>query len=49
MAITIDEMHVEVQEPTAKVPAPGPEPPKDTDLREAMEILRERNMRLRAD
>jgi len=50
MAVTIDEMHVEVQEPAAaKTPAPGPEPPKDVNLREALEILYERKLRLRAD
>ena len=50
MAVTIDEMHVEVQAPmTPKTPAPGPEPPKDVDLRGALELLRERNVRLRAD
>jgi hypothetical protein len=51
MAVTIDEMHVEVQQaqPAASAPAGGEEPKKDVDLREAMQVLHERKHRLRAD
>jgi hypothetical protein len=51
MAVTIDEMHVEVQEPgpSANAPAANAEPKKDVDLHEAIAILHERKLRLRAD
>jgi len=51
MAVTIDEMHVEVQaaSPAASPPAAGAEPGKDVDLREALHMLHERKLRLRAD
>jgi hypothetical protein len=51
MAVTIDEMHVEVQPaPAAASPAPpSAEPKKDLKLNEALELLRERECRLRAD
>lgn len=51
MAVTIDEMHVDVQQPA---PAPSAaaektEPGKDVDLKEALHMLYERKLRLRAD
>ena len=51
MAVTIDEMHVEVQESQAPTTpsTPSAEPKKDVDLSEAIEMLRERRFRLRAD
>jgi len=51
MAVTIDEMHVEVQapKPAASAPAPNGEPPKDVDLRQALEALYARKLRLMAD
>jgi len=50
MAVTIDEMHVEVQSPAPEsAPSPAAEPPKDVDLREAMTLFGERTARLRAD
>jgi hypothetical protein len=51
MAVTIDEMHVEVQEspPVANSATAAAQPKKDLDLNQAIEILRERNLRLRAD
>jgi len=51
MAVTIDEMHVDVKEsqPAAGTPAAGGEEPKDVDLREALHMLHERKYRLRAD
>jgi hypothetical protein len=51
MAVTIDEMHVEVQGPPApaSAPAAGADSKKNVNLREAMEILHERKLRLRAD
>jgi hypothetical protein len=50
MAITIDEMHVEVQAPAPALGAPAiPEPKKQPDPRELMELVCERNLRLRAD
>jgi hypothetical protein len=51
MAVSINEMQVEVQEP----PAPANTPPteskaeKQIDLRSALEMLHERELRLRAD
>jgi hypothetical protein len=51
MAVTIDEMHVEVQSSPAPASAPvaGPDSKKNVALREAMEMLHERKLRLRAD
>jgi hypothetical protein len=51
MAVTIDEMHVDVQPPPAPAgaPAAAAEPKKDIDLFEALEMARERKLRLRAD
>jgi hypothetical protein len=52
MAVTINEMHVEVQ---GAAPAAGPAPSagsggkKQASLHEAMEMLHERKRRLRAD
>ena len=52
MAVTIDEMHVDVQpaKPEANAtPEAGAEPKKDVDLDEAVHLLRERKLRLKAD
>lgn len=51
MAVTIDEMHVEVQNspPSANSATAQTEPKKEVDLYEAIEMLRERKLRLRAD
>jgi hypothetical protein len=51
MAVTIDEMHVEVQASPvpSSAPAAGADSKKDVDLREAMEMLQQRKLRLRAD
>jgi hypothetical protein len=50
MAVTIDEMHVEVQEPAKAAPAaPAAAEPKDVNLRDALEMLHTRTLRLRAD
>jgi hypothetical protein len=53
MAVTIDEMHVEVQQqtpPSAAGASPSStEPKKDVDLREALHLLHERKLRLRAN
>jgi len=51
MAVTIDEMHVQVQEapPAPSTPAPADEQKKDVNLNEALEMLHERKLRLRAD
>jgi hypothetical protein len=51
MAVTIEEMHVDVQkaQPGASSAAGGAEPKKDVDLREALHLLHERKYRLKAD
>jgi hypothetical protein len=51
MAVTIDEMHVDVQQasPAANAQPSNAEPKKSMELQEALEMLRERNLRLRAD
>jgi hypothetical protein len=51
MAVTIDEMHVEVQQaPQAASAQPAnSEPKKDVDLHEALQMLNERKRRLLAD
>jgi hypothetical protein len=51
MAVTIDEMHVDVQQaaPTANAPAANTEAKKEVDLREALQVLHERRLRVRAD
>jgi hypothetical protein len=51
MAVTIDEMHVEVQHPPPQTSAPAqnPEPKKETNVSESLQILHERKLRLRAD
>jgi hypothetical protein len=51
MAVTIDEMHVEVagSQPAPDSSSGSTEPKKDVDLNEALEILQERKLRLRAD
>jgi hypothetical protein len=50
MAVTIDEMHVEVKD-TPAPPSATPEvkTEKPADLRSELEKVRERNFRLRAD
>jgi len=51
MAVTIDEMHVDVQQTpaAASAPAGNGEPNKDVDLCEALQMLQERKLRLLAD
>lgn len=51
MAVTIDEMHVQVQDAPApaSAPAPGDDKKKDVNLCEALEMLHERKLRLCAD
>ena len=52
MAVTISEMHVDVQEapPTAAAPAKADDKgKKDVNLNQALEMLRERTSRLMAD
>ena len=51
MAVTIDELQVEVTEPApvAATPASGEQPKKQVDLPSALELIRERQLRLRAD
>ena len=51
MAVTIDEMHVDVQKPPAAASdsPSGSGPKKDVDLREALQVMNERKQRLRAD
>lgn len=51
MAVTIGEMHVDVQAApqTAAPAAKTDEPKKDLSLGQALDIMREREMRLRAD
>jgi hypothetical protein len=50
MAVTIDEMHVDVTEtPARPAPGAGAEPKKDMNLSQALELLRERARRLKAD
>jgi len=51
MAVTINEMHVEVQEQAQAAPASDSDNKgkKSVDLRTALEILHERKLRLRAD
>jgi hypothetical protein len=51
MAVTIDEMHVEIQEPAQSAsPATSTSKQKrDLDLKVALEMIQERNLRLRAD
>jgi hypothetical protein len=51
MAVTIDEMRVEVQSAPPPAPSEGssPEPRKDVDLHQALELLHERKLRLKAD
>ncbi len=51
MAVTIDEMHVEVQPaPQAANAQPAnADAKKDVDLQEALQILHVRKLRLRAD
>lgn len=51
MAVTIDEMHVQVAEPPpAAAPGAAPtEPKKDKDLHEELHLLHERKLRLKAD
>ena len=51
MAVTIDELTVETQEPPARStqPASTSQPQHNYDLRAAMERLRERDLRLKAD
>lgn len=51
MAVTIDEMHVQVQDPpkAANAPAPNDDKKKDVNLHQAIEMLHERKLRLRAD
>ena len=50
MAVTIDEMHVEVKD-TPAPPSSTPEPKvgRPTDIRSELERLQERSLRLRAD
>lgn len=51
MAISINEMQVEVQEPAAPASNPAAESKteKQIDLRSTLEMLHERELRLRAD
>jgi hypothetical protein len=52
MAVTISEMHVDVQAapPAAGAPAKADDKPKkDLNLNQALEMLRERSLRLLAD
>jgi hypothetical protein len=51
MAVTISEMHVDVQDAPAPAapPAQADDPKKDMSLGQALDILRERELRLRAD
>lgn len=51
MAVTIDEMHVQVQDAPApaNAPAPSDEKKKDVNLTEALAMLHERKLRLYAD
>lgn len=51
MAVTIDEMHVQLQDAPAPAgaPAPGDDKKKDVNLAEALEMLHERKLRLYAD
>jgi arginase family enzyme len=51
MAVTIDEMHVDVREASAPAAAPATEadPNKGLNLREAMQLMRQRTERLQAD
>ena len=51
MAVTIDEMHVDVKAPqqAASTQAAAPEQKKDVDLYYAMHLLSERKQRLKAD
>lgn len=51
MAVTIGEMHVQVQEApkAASQPAAPSEPGKDVDLLQALHMLHERKLRLKAD
>jgi len=53
MAVTINEMHVDVQDAVPKAAAAAPaasaDPKKDVDLKQAMNTLHLRNQRLRAD
>lgn len=51
MAVTIDEMHVEVQQaPKAANAQPASaDPKKDIDLHQALQILHQRKLRLLAD
>jgi hypothetical protein len=51
MAVTIDEMHVDVkQAPKAESAQPASaDPKKDVDLHHALHILHQRKLRLRAD
>ncbi len=51
MAVTINEVHVEVQGATPAAPAPSADSgdKKKMSLHEAMEMLHERKQRLRAD
>jgi hypothetical protein len=51
MAVTIDEMHVEVQgaPPPGQSSGANEEPKNDVDLATALAIMQERKLRLRAD
>jgi hypothetical protein len=51
MAVTIDEMHVEVKEAPAQgnSPASNADPKKDVNLNVALDLLHERKRRLQAD
>ncbi len=50
MAVTINEMHVDVKGAApAAAAAPSAEPKKDVNLRQALEVVALRNHRLRVD
>lgn len=51
MAVKIDEMYVDVQEPspTTSSPTSTETPQKDVDMRAVLEMIWERKLRLQAD
>ncbi len=51
MAVSIDDMQIDVSDAAsqAATPAPAGKPQESGDLRTALDIVRERELRLRAD